>query len=410
MPPKGTIVLMGSGELTSTMVGVHSDLLARIGPSANAVFLDTPAGFQLNSDQLSERATHYFREKIGRTLTVASFKSSAIPPLDAEKAFLRLRQADYLLVGPGSPTYAVRQWAGTPVPDILARRVEEGAVFTAASAAALTAGPLTLPVYEIYKVGHELGWTPGIDLLGRFDLRLAVIPHWNNAEGGTHDTRFCFMGEPRFRLLEAMLPPDTGILGIDEHTACIIDLGEHQVRIRGLGGVTLRSHGSETVFATGEVLPLELLTGGSAGASTDRRQANAPVAGPEPPQGSFWDEVHAVDAAFQRAQEHSDGAGMTASILELDRLVWTAARDLEAEEVISQARELLREWVVLLGAALPSGPDERCLRPVMEELLRWREELRRQRRWRDADDLRDCLQRARVVVEDTSAGTRWHVG
>ena len=28
MPPKGIIVLMGSGELTSTMAGVHRELLA----------------------------------------------------------------------------------------------------------------------------------------------------------------------------------------------------------------------------------------------------------------------------------------------------------------------------------------------------------------------------------------------
>jgi hypothetical protein len=410
MPAKGTIVLMGSGELTSTMVGVHSDLLARIGPSANAVFLDTPAGFQLNSDQLSERAAHYFREKIGRPLAVASFKSSAIPPLEAEKAFLRLRQADYILVGPGSPTYAVRQWAGTPVSDIVGRRVEEGAVFTAASAAALTVGPVTLPVYEIYKVGEEPAWTPGIDLLGRFGLRLAVIPHWNNAEGGTHDTRFCFMGEPRFRRLEGMLPPGTGILGIDEHTACIIDLGRGEVRIRGLGGVTLRGPGSEMIFAKGEVLPLELLTGGSAVSAPDRRSASAPVVDSGHPEGTFWEDAHALESAFQRAHDHADGAGMTAAILELDRRIWTAARDLEAEEVISQARELLREWVVLLGAALPSGPDERCLRPVMDELLRWRDELRRERRWQEADELRECLQRARVVVEDTPSGTRWHVG
>jgi ornithine carbamoyltransferase len=47
---KGTIVLMGSGELTATMVEVHKEQIDRFGGSAKAVFLDTPAGFQLNAE------------------------------------------------------------------------------------------------------------------------------------------------------------------------------------------------------------------------------------------------------------------------------------------------------------------------------------------------------------------------
>ena len=41
---------------------------------------------------------------------------------------------------------------------------------------------------------------------------LVVIPHWNNAEDGTHDTRFCFMGEPRFRRLESLIPEEVPVL------------------------------------------------------------------------------------------------------------------------------------------------------------------------------------------------------
>ena len=409
--PKGTIVLMGSGELTSTMVGVHRDLVAEFGPAARAVFLDTPAGFQLNADDISAKAVQYFGAKVGRPMAVASFKSASAPPLESEQAFMTLRQADYILVGPGSPTYAVRQWEQSPIPDILARRIEEGAVFVAASAAALTAGRVTLPVYEIYKVGEELRWTPGMNLLERFGIRLAVVPHWNNAEGGTHDTRFCFMGEPRFRQLETLLPPGTGVLGIDEHTACIIDLSRGEVRTRGVGGLTLRRDGTEVVFGKSGVLPLSAFTEDAAVRAHSGTPAAAPPLSVEPRDTaqSFWEEVHALESTFQNGQETSDGARMTSSVLELDRLIWKAAHDLEAEETISQARELLREWVVLLGAALAAGPNERCLQPVMEALLRWREDLRRERRWREADDLRDCLQRAGVVVEDTAGGSRWYV-
>jgi hypothetical protein len=44
---KGMIALMGSGELTATMVEVHKELLGRVAAVPRAVFLDTPAGFQL---------------------------------------------------------------------------------------------------------------------------------------------------------------------------------------------------------------------------------------------------------------------------------------------------------------------------------------------------------------------------
>ena len=87
-PEKGMIVLMGSGELTATMVEVHKELLGRFGRAARAVFLDTPAGFQLNVDQISEKAQQYFRSHIQQTLKIASFKSNhTISPFEAEQAF-----------------------------------------------------------------------------------------------------------------------------------------------------------------------------------------------------------------------------------------------------------------------------------------------------------------------------------
>jgi peptidase E len=413
MSAKGTIVLMGSGELTATMVEVHKELLARLGSDARAVFLDTPAGFQLNADQLSAKAVEYFRNKVGHPMAVAAFKSKgALSALDSEKAFLALRQADFVIVGPGSPTYAVHQWEGTPIPDILARRIEDGACLVAASAAALTVGARTLPVYEIYKVGEELRWVPGLDLLGRFGLNLVVMPHWNNAEGGTHDTRFCFMGESRFRLLEALLPEDAQVLGMDEHTACIIDFSRNEACIRGIGGVTLRRGGSEVTFKKNAVVPLDVFKGNWHTPSPHTVSAppgGSAAASAESRPDSFWDSIHVLESGFQNAQENRNAEGMSAAILELDRIIWTSARNLESEEFISQARELLREWVALLGSSLSSGSAaaDECLDPLVKELLKLRDDLRRRKRWEEADSLRDCLQRAGVIVEDTNAGARW---
>src|SRR5690606_30141052 len=48
------------------------------------------------------------------------------------------------------------------------------------------------------------------------DLPVAVIPHYDNAEGGTHDTRYCYLGERRLSQLERQLPEEAAVLGIDD--------------------------------------------------------------------------------------------------------------------------------------------------------------------------------------------------
>ncbi|WP_372678316.1 Type 1 glutamine amidotransferase-like domain-containing protein [Desulfosarcina sp.] len=261
--PHGKIVLMGSGELTATMVEVHKGLLQQLPGTPRAVFLDTPAGFQLNVDQISTRAADYFQTHVRHPLAVASFKSNT-PTVDYDRlqANRLLRQADFVLIGPGSPTYAVRQWEESPVPDLLARCVTAGGCLVAASAAALTVGRFTLPVYEIYKVGQDLHWVDGLNLLGRFGLNLVVVPHWNNAEGGTHDTRFCFMGATRFEALAAMLPQALPVLGLDEHTACILDLASDQAEVKGIGGITLRTSDGVMTVPSGSRFSLSVFRQG----------------------------------------------------------------------------------------------------------------------------------------------------
>ena len=409
---KGKIVLMGSGELTATMVEVHKELLTGIGESPRAVFLDTPAGFQLNVDLLSQKAVEYFNSHVHYPLAVVSYKSGEITtPYLAEKAFHTLREADFVLIGPGSPTYAVGQWQQTPIPDILKKRIEAGGCLVAASAAALTVGRYTLPVYEIYKVGEALHWVEGMDILGRFGLHLVVIPHWNNAEGGTHDTRFCYMGEPRFRKLESLLAGDISFLGLDEHTACIIDLEREEMRIRGIGRVTLRRGGAETTFKKGESVAIEVLRSGdirkqweqTTVVSCDTQQ------GTDVAEGSFWDQVHALQAVFHNGLEKNAPEETTSALLELDGLIWKAQKDLESEEFITQAREIERDMIALLGSSHASSPSSAAefFAPLVEELLTLRAHYRLQKKWPEADAIKKCLERLNILIEDTSHGSRW---
>jgi hypothetical protein len=415
---KGVIALMGSGELTSTMVAVHKDLLAGVPSPPRPVFLDTPAGFQLNADQLAQKAREYFRDHVRHDLSVASFRNrDEVSAYDAELAFHAMRESHYLLIGPGSPTYAVRQWKDTPVPEILAARVQAGGCLVAASAAALTVGRCTLPVYEIYKVGEDLHWVDGIDILSQFGLNLVVIPHWNNAEGGTHDTRFCYMGEPRFLRLESLLPPGVAVLGLDEHTACLLDFESDQATIRGLGRVTVRRGGVELTFGKGDLLPLDVLRGVEPaaswiggrepdGGSGDSEAETGPVGDRE---SGFWQEIHEIEAHYRHGVESRTVREMIRALLELDRLIWQAAMDRESDEFIAQARDIFRDMVVFLGVQMESCPaDTRAtVAPLVDELLSLRGRFRARKQWGEADEIRDSIQRAGITVEDTAEGVRW---
>ena len=144
----------------------------------------------------------------------------------------------------------------------LRERVATGSGVTVlASAAAATVGVAAVPVYEIYKVGAAPHWLDGLDLLAAVGLRVAVIPHYDNAEGGTHDTRYCYLGERRLAVMERELPADAAVLGIDEHTAVIFDLIAETAEVRGRGGLTIRKNGVSTVLAAPAVLPIADLRG-----------------------------------------------------------------------------------------------------------------------------------------------------
>ena len=153
-------------------------------------------------------------------------------------------------MGPGSPTYAVRQLAGSLAWYRLIARHRIGAAL--ASAAVISVSAWALPVYEIYKAGHDLSWQPGLDLFGAYGQKLVFVPHWNNAEGGVElDTSCCFMGRGRFEALAAMLPPDVTVVGIDEHTALAVDLADGAAEVMGAGDVTVLHPDGTRAFAPG---------------------------------------------------------------------------------------------------------------------------------------------------------------
>lgn len=410
----GTVTLMGSGELTRPMGKVHRSLLRDIEGPVRAVFLDTPAGFELNADDISSKACEYVERHLGVPCPVASFKvADRATKRDIASALRKLRLANYILAGPGSPTYAVRNWRGTPVLELVARRVGEGAQLVLASAAAIAMGRYALPVYEIYKVGEEPHWVDGLDLLAPYGLELAIVTHWNNTEGGTFDTRYCYMGQPRFDALERQLPDSSVVLGIDEYTACILDLGRGEGRVMGAGQVTIRSRDGEKTFQTGMSFGLDLLRprGGRQGRGA-RRTSPVDSAGR---RAAVTAEalVQAVARARQALVDAetvpADPVVVAQTIYDLAQATEEARQSGTAENLISEAEAGLRECVAGWYEHLPSSNADvdRGISALVELLVELRSRARAGGDWGTADEIRERLSGLGIVLEDGPSETTW---
>jgi hypothetical protein len=400
---------MGSGETSPTMVKTHRQLIGRLS-QPNAVVLDTPYGFQENAPELALRAVEYFDVSVNTAISPLGLtRMIGADALAVQQGLSALTDADYVFAGPGSPTYALRQWKNTQVSHILHEKLQRGGIVTFASAAALTLGTRTVPVYEIYKCGEEPYWLEGLNLLSELGIPAVVIPHYNNAEGGHHDTRFCYLGEARLHMLEQLLDEGEYVLGIDEHTGIVIDLNERTAEVVGNGVVTLRVKGSSTTFASGEVLSLEQLQNPTVTPSATPPPPVVVVDEPKVVATSLASVAQLRREEFESALAAGDANGATRAILELENDIKLWSADTLTGTDADSAREVLRSMIVKLGTAATGGledPRERVA-PYVEALLAIRKIVRAEKRFDLSDIVRDALALAHIEVRDTPDGVEW---
>jgi hypothetical protein len=409
-PRPRLLAIMGSGETAPTMAKVHRLLVERLGaPPVDAVLLDSPYGFQENADEISQRTVGYFRN-LRIPLDVASWRA-ADDVLLRERALARIDDADYVFAGPGSPTYALGVWQRSRLRDVLVDKLTGGGCVAFASAAAATLGVATVPVYEIYKVGVAPYWAQGMDLLAQVGLRAAVIPHYDNAEGGTHDTRFCYLGERRLRALESLVEADTVVLGVDEHTAAVFDLDADTVTVLGRGALTVRRQAVSTVFASGSTVTIDELraiaVGGEPAPGPSNAQRSA-VTTPDPTP-SLRAEAERLQDVFTTGLRSRDVNAAVTAVLELEQAIVDWSADTEEMDGTEGPRAMLRRMVTRLAElAVVGARDPRdIVAPFVETLLELREQAREQGSWTLADALRDRLTAAGIEVRDTPQGARW---
>ncbi|MFZ5857762.1 MAG: CysS/YqeB C-terminal domain-containing protein [Chloroflexota bacterium] len=257
----GRIAFLGSGE-TSLAGGRIFETLARLHPDPPRVaVLETPAGFELNSASVAGRVADFLRTRLQNysprvDVVPARKRNSPFSPDDPE-ILKPLLDANLIFMGPGSPTYVVRQLKDTLAWDIIRARHRMGATLVFASAATISVGAWVLPVYEIYKVGQDVHTLPGLNFFADFGVPLSFIPHWNNAEGGADlDTSRCFIGMDRFAQWCDLLPSDHAIVGLDEHTGLILDFEKNECTISGVSSVSLVRECDPEIYAAGKTFPL----------------------------------------------------------------------------------------------------------------------------------------------------------
>ncbi|OGG12906.1 hypothetical protein A2773_01710 [Candidatus Gottesmanbacteria bacterium RIFCSPHIGHO2_01_FULL_39_10] len=238
-PNENFLVIFGSGETAPSAVKVYTSIFQKIGKDKVTIaIITTSAGFQPNVEIVHQDIAGFFQKSLQNfhpqiKIIYANDKDTA----NDIEVISNIDDADYIFIGPGSPTYAAQHLKNTLLLEKIITKVQNGTNLILASAA-LAFSRYCLPVYEIYKVGEDLYWEKGLDVYNQLIRPLTLITHFNNNEGGSkNDTSYCFMGEKRFNKLLKLLPTDEEIWGLDEHTAVICNLEAKNLKTLGKGNL-----------------------------------------------------------------------------------------------------------------------------------------------------------------------------
>jgi hypothetical protein len=240
----GKIAFLGSGETSLAGGRIFESLVRDLKEPLRIALMETPAGFELNSTQVVGRVGEFMASRLQNYKPIvdvipARKKGTAFSPDDPE-ILTPLLYANLIFMGPGSPTYAIRQLKDTRAWDMIRARHRLGASLIFASAATISVGAHALPVYEVYKVGQDIHMVDGLNFFADFGLHISFVPHWNNADGGVDlDTSRCFVGMDRFAVWCGMLPMENTTVGLDEHSGIILDFEKGTCEVSGVSSVSL---------------------------------------------------------------------------------------------------------------------------------------------------------------------------
>jgi hypothetical protein len=257
----GQIAFLGSGETSLAGGRIFETLAKKINEPLRIALMETPAGFELNSTQVVGKVGEFMKTRLQNYKPIvdvvpARKKNSVFSPDDPE-IVKPLLYANMIFMGPGSPTYTIRNLKDTLAWDVIRARHRLGATLIFASAATISISAHALPVYEIYKVGQDVHAVDGLNLFADFGLHISFIPHWNNTDGGVDlDTSRCFIGMDRFAEWNSFVPTNNETIGLDEHTGLILDFETGLCEVSGVSSVSLVRKDNPEIYPSGSKFPL----------------------------------------------------------------------------------------------------------------------------------------------------------
>lgn len=263
----GLIVLFGSGEMSPTGRKIHEAIFNELNFSApvRIGILETPTGFEVNAIHgWPERMEVFFKRSLKNfnpeVTRIRAWRKGGIYSTDDPAIVDAILSQDYLYCGAGSPGYAVRHLANSRAYENVVLAFKQGTALCLGSATAVAISRFAIPVYEIFKAGEDLHWLSGLDFFGPWIPNLVIVPHWNNKEGEDFDTTHSWLGKERYESLVSLLPEQCTILGIDEQTACVMDVVKQKMRVYGVGAAHVRTGGQEYVIKNGEFITFAQLS------------------------------------------------------------------------------------------------------------------------------------------------------
>ena len=260
----GLICLLGGGAAIPASGKTHEYLAQRLPERPRIAVLETPAGFELNSDIVAAKLAAFIEKRLQnyrpRLEVIAARKKGTSFSPDNHEVVAGILAADEIVLGPGSPTYGARQLRDSLALDYIKARQWRGGALLISSSATISFSDYAMPIYEIYKVGEDIHWKRGINYFADYGLSLTLVPHWNNNDGGTElDTSRCYIGQSRFDLMLEMLPVEQTVLGLDDHTSAVLDFCTGQGTVVGAGTITILREGQSQKFQSGQQFALSEL-------------------------------------------------------------------------------------------------------------------------------------------------------
>jgi len=245
-PPKElSIALLGSGEFEPWTEEVDRWLLRRA--TGDGTVLIVPAASAPEGDAVFDRwadmgLLHY--QQLGVPAEVVRLKTRA----DADRPELSrsLSTASMAYFSGGNPAYLAGVLGGSRFWKELLAAMRRGMAYTGCSAGIACLGELAVDSAAHMRGDRDI-WKAGLRLFPN----LQFGPHWDALDKYVPGLQAMFI---------AAVPPERGLLAIDEYTAVVGD--GRDWRVIGSGGAQLRQNGEWRTIRSGqsfiEPLPVEL--------------------------------------------------------------------------------------------------------------------------------------------------------